>query len=177
MEKGLISDAQLTASSAWNNNPKRYGAHRARLNLDTWPAGWSTKKFDPKPWLQIDLGAHKMVTGVATQGLGKSVGEWVKTYRVGYSDDGVKWHVMRNGGRKKVGREYNHSCGNRTSTTIWQPCWRNEIAAITDSQKQKKTQSECLYSSIYYFCRFSLQIPTRRLLNEINFPQPLGLDG
>lgn len=109
MEKGLISDAQLTASSAWSNNPKRYGAHRARLNLNTWPAGWSTKKFDPKPWLQIDLGTQKMVTGVATQGLGKRVGEWVKTYRVAYSDDGVTWHVLRNGGRKKVSTKYNHS--------------------------------------------------------------------
>ncbi|XP_031557799.1 nidogen-like [Actinia tenebrosa] len=112
MEKGLISDAQLTASSAWSNNPKRHGAHRARLNLDTWPAGWSTKKFDPKPWVQIDLGTHTMVTGVATQGLGKSIGEWVKTYRVAYSDDGVTWYVLRNGGRKKI------FVANSDSTTV-----------------------------------------------------------
>ena len=103
MEKGLISDAQLSASSARFNNHKRYGAHRARLNLATWPSGWNAKTYDTRPWLQVDFGTPKMVTGIATQGLGHSASkEWVKTYKVASSDDGVTWFVLQKEGRRKV---------------------------------------------------------------------------
>ncbi|XP_048586390.1 uncharacterized protein LOC5504315 isoform X1 [Nematostella vectensis] len=113
IEEGIIEDAQMTASSAWNNNFKRYGAHRARINLESWPAGWNAKRFDPDPWLQIDLGSVKTVTSVATQGLGHgNHDEWVKTYRVSTSLDGETWFVHQNGDRDKI------FMGNNDGTTV-----------------------------------------------------------
>ncbi|EDO33126.1 predicted protein, partial [Nematostella vectensis] len=113
IEEGIIEDAQMTASSAWNNNFKRYGAHRARINLESWPAGWNAKRFDPDPWLQIDLGSVKTVTSVATQGLGHgNHDEWVKTYRVSTSLDGETWFVHQNGDRDKI------FMGNTDGTTV-----------------------------------------------------------
>ncbi|EDO33127.1 predicted protein [Nematostella vectensis] len=60
IEEGIIEDAQMIASSAWNNNFNSDGAHRARINLEFWPAGWNAKRFDPDPWLQIDLGIYPL---------------------------------------------------------------------------------------------------------------------
>lgn len=103
VENGRISDAQLSASSARFNNDKRFGGHRARLNLESWPAGWSAKTYDSRPWLQIDFGIEKMVTAIATQGLGHSTSkEWVKTFKVAVSDDGITWFVLQSDGREKV---------------------------------------------------------------------------
>lgn len=103
MERGLISDKQLSAHSAWNNNHKRYGASRARLYLNEWPQGWSAQKNDPSPWLQIDLLQIRTVTAVATQGYGNKEGrEWVKTYVLMTSREGEMWNAYKEGGRKRV---------------------------------------------------------------------------
>ena len=103
MESGLITDKQLSAHSAWNDNHARYGASRARLYLKEWPQGWSAQKNDPSPWLQIDLGLVRTVTAVATQGYGNDKEqEWVKTYTVMTSSDGERWTLYREGGRKRV---------------------------------------------------------------------------
>lgn len=103
MESGFITDQQLSAHSAWNNNRARYGAARARLYLNEWPQGWSAKKNDPSPWLQIDLLLVRTVTAVATQGYGnKNEKEWVKTYVIMTSHDGERWNAYKEGGRKRV---------------------------------------------------------------------------
>lgn len=103
MESGFITDQQLSAHSAWNNNRARYGAARARLYLNEWPQGWSAKKNDPSPWLQIDLLLVRTVTAVATQGYGnKNEKEWVKTYVIMTSRDGERWNAYKEGGRKRV---------------------------------------------------------------------------
>ena len=103
MGSGAITDQQLSAHSAWNNNHQRYGASRARLYLNEWPQGWSAQKNDPSPWLQIDLLETRTVTAVATQGYGnKKDKEWVKTYVLMTSLDGQRWNLYREGGRKRV---------------------------------------------------------------------------
>lgn len=106
MESGFITDQQLSAHSAWNNNRPRYGAARARLYLSEWPQGWSAQKNDPSPWLQIDLLLMRTVTAVATQGYGnKNEKEWVKTYEIMTSRDGERWNAYKEGGRKRVRQE------------------------------------------------------------------------
>ena len=103
MENGRILDRQLSASSAWDDNTLRYGSSRARLRMASWPPGWNAKKNDPNPWLQIDLGSIKTVTGVATQGYGASqTKEWVKTYSVLTSSDGKNWETYKVGNKEKV---------------------------------------------------------------------------
>ena len=93
MESGAIKDAQISASTQWNNN---YGTSRARLNLKLTRVkggAWVTRVLDLKQWLQVDLGSHTIVTGVATQGRNAPRSwQWVTKYRLQYSTDGVNFH-------------------------------------------------------------------------------------
>ena len=93
MESGAIKDAQISASTQWNNN---YGTSRARLNLKVTGVkggAWVTRVLDLKQWLQVDLGSYTIVTGVATQGRNEPrLRQWVTKYRLQYSTDGVNFH-------------------------------------------------------------------------------------
>lgn len=90
LENGFITDKQLSAFSAYNNDSSTYGAHRARLNLNSWPPGYRAFKIahsNTLPWIRIDLRQQLVVTGIATQGYGDpSVAEWVSSYRLMYAD-------------------------------------------------------------------------------------------
>jgi len=117
MENGLISDAQLSASSQWNDLE---GAHRGRLHLtEVWDplhqsGGWVSKINDVNQWLQIDvLGLTRnyvRVTRVSTQGRETtSYGElYVKTYKLQYSNDGVNFQYYKESGtaNAKVTRHF-----------------------------------------------------------------------
>ena len=117
MENGLISDAQLSASSQWNDLE---GAHRGRLHLtEVWDplhesGGWVSKLNDVNQWLQIDvLGLTRnyvRVTRVSTQGReSTSYGQlYVKTYKLQYSNDGVNFQYYKESGstNAKVTRHF-----------------------------------------------------------------------
>ncbi|KAK3750410.1 hypothetical protein QZH41_016970 [Actinostola sp. cb2023] len=95
-----IPDSSFTASSYLyqDSDPsnKRYMPYNARLN-EQW--GWSPRDNDNSTdYLQIDLGAVRVITAVATQGNGgKTPGEspfkeWVKTYKLEFKkDDSSEW--------------------------------------------------------------------------------------
>ena len=51
--------------------------------------------WDSDPYLQIDFGQETVITGVATQGLGYPIENWVKKYSLNYSCDGVNWKTYR----------------------------------------------------------------------------------
>ena len=103
MESGAIKDAQISASTQWNNN---YGTSRARLNLKLTgvkTGAWSSRVLDLKQWLQVDLGRYTFVTGIATQG--RNVNwqhDWVTKYRLQYSTDGVNFHFYKEKGDNSV---------------------------------------------------------------------------
>ena len=82
MESGAITDAQISASSQWDNN---HGASRARLhmlfNRKTKQRGaWSSSSSDLNQWLEINLGGYTTLTRVATQGRSDHA-QWVTKYR------------------------------------------------------------------------------------------------
>ena len=90
MESGAITDAQISASSQWDNNR---GASRARLHMlfnrkTTQRGAWSSSSNDLNQWLEINLGGYTTLTRVATQGRSDHA-QWVTKYRLQYSDDGV----------------------------------------------------------------------------------------
>ena len=94
MESGAISDAQISASSQWDNN---HGSHRARLNKRSFGnkrGAWSSLKNDIYQWLQVDLGTYTTVTRIATQGR-SDMSQWVTKYRLQYSEDGVNFHFYK----------------------------------------------------------------------------------
>ncbi|PFX33163.1 Neuropilin-2 [Stylophora pistillata] len=96
MESGAIKDAQITASTQWDDN---HAPQRARLNMKLTGVkrgAWLSRVKDLKQWLQVDLGSYTTVTGVATQGRnGHWPEQWVTKYRLQYSNDGVNFHYYK----------------------------------------------------------------------------------
>ena len=88
-----IRDEQMSASSAYDNDYATFGAHRARLNLTSWPAGYraNTEKADYFPYLKINLDQEMVITGIATQGFGNaSLNVWLESYMVLYDKRGAE---------------------------------------------------------------------------------------
>ena len=88
-----IRDDQMSASSAYDNDFATFGAHRARLNLKSWPPGYraNTETFVPFHWLKINMDHDTVITGIATQGYGNSsFNEWVTNYMVFYDKIGAE---------------------------------------------------------------------------------------
>ena len=101
MENGQIRDSQITASSQWDVN---HGPTNARLNIKARggrTGAWSSRRNDVNQWLQIDFKYRATITEILTQGR-KSYNQWIKTYTVSYSDDGVHFKFSRQGGLHKV---------------------------------------------------------------------------
>ena len=94
MENGAISDAQISASSQWDDN---HGPHRARLNRRRFGnkrGAWVALNNDIYQWLQVDLRTYTTVTRIATQG-SSDWNEWVTKYSLQYSEDGVNFHFYK----------------------------------------------------------------------------------
>ena len=102
MEKGAISDGQISASSQLNAN---HEASQGRLNLK---GSWSAYANDAKQWLQIDLGSNRLtVTRVATQG-SNFQSQWVINYTLKYSDDGLNFQLYKQQGQSE--HKVRHLC-------------------------------------------------------------------
>lgn len=82
-----IRDEQMSVNSAYNDDFATFGAHRARLNLTSWPPGYRANKQREGffSWLAVNLDHDMVITGIATQGYGNSsVQEWVESYIIYY---------------------------------------------------------------------------------------------
>ncbi|GIX94553.1 SCO-spondin, partial [Caerostris darwini] len=90
MESGTIYDFQITASSSLN--PELYPVN-ARLDSDT---AWAPKLDDSDPYIQVDLIVPTNITGVMTRGR-NDANEWVKTYEIEFSDNGLEWESQETG--------------------------------------------------------------------------------
>ena len=97
MDSGAITDAQITASSQWNDN---HAARQARLHFKKAfgkQGSWSSRTNDLKQWLQIDLGQYTTVTRIATQGRHGTDpwDQYVTAYKLQYSYDGVTFQFYK----------------------------------------------------------------------------------
>ena len=94
LESGKVSDSQLNASHNFPN----FSSPKGRLNNEE---AWCTGKKGQ--YLQIDLLEVRHVSALATQGYKGSFSNYVKTYEIEYSYDGVKWFDYEDdSGKKKV---------------------------------------------------------------------------
>ena len=105
MEDGSVLDSQITASSEWGvHSLAIYG----RLDQSSQPSNytgtgaWSPQFVNENQWIQADLGAQKMVTGVMLQGREDCChqypqfgGQWVTKFKVEYSDDEENWEFVQ----------------------------------------------------------------------------------
>ena len=94
----LIKDVQISASSEWNGD---HAAIQGRLNFlahQRKKGGWSAKHNNVNQWIQVDLLTKTTVTQMATQGR-NACNQWVKKYRMQYSDDGVNFSFYQTPGQ------------------------------------------------------------------------------
>ena len=97
MEDGRITDSQITASSEYVD-AMYHGPTNARLNKPAESGvasgSWAAQTMDTNQWIQVDLKIATWVTGVMIQGRA-GTNQWVKKFKVQYSDDGEKWKYIR----------------------------------------------------------------------------------
>ncbi|CAH3132495.1 unnamed protein product [Porites lobata] len=96
MEKGSITNAQITASTQ-HHSP--YRSYHARLNSNH--GSWVPRTNNGHQWLQVDLGKKTEVTGIKTQGR-YNAHQWVKSYRVSYSNDGSTFQIYKENNKVKI---------------------------------------------------------------------------
>mgnify|MGYP001793516290 CR=1 FL=1 len=102
-----IEDKRLPSGAFFvsSQNNYAYGGERARINqMNTRgrSGGWYSQRNDKLQWLCIDLGRVTPVTGVATQGRYDG-NQWVTTYLLSYSRNGIKYYPYSELGRVRVG--------------------------------------------------------------------------
>ncbi|XP_028408851.1 fibrillin-1-like isoform X4 [Dendronephthya gigantea] len=101
VEYGRVLDSQLSASSEWDAN---HGAENGRLNFKAQgrrQGAWSSKYNDGQQWIQVNFGLQATVTEILTQGRSNAY-QWVKSYSVSYSKDGLNFFTYRVNGLVKV---------------------------------------------------------------------------
>nr|XP_058953353.1 uncharacterized protein LOC131780773 [Pocillopora verrucosa] len=98
MENGAIPDNKLTASTEQSaNTPAKNG----RMNYIS-GSSWCARASDTNPYLQIDLQTLHIICAVSTQG-NSQADQWVKTYTLQLSTDGITWTLYKElGGQVKV---------------------------------------------------------------------------
>ncbi|XP_052568205.1 lactadherin isoform X1 [Peromyscus californicus insignis] len=106
LKNNSIPDSQITASSSyktWNLRAFGWYPHLGRLDMQGKINAWTAQSNSNKEWLQVDLGTQKEVTGIITQGA-RDFGhiQYVASYKVAYSNDGVQWTVYEEQGTSKV---------------------------------------------------------------------------
>eukprot|EP00794_Sanderia_malayensis_P007927 gene7927-8782_t len=92
MERRIISDAQITASSTYNQNT--HTGKEARLhNGRCWCSASGTQILDQ--WVKIDLEKRLRVTGIAIQGDPAYTPNYIKKFKLKYSIDGTIYFVAK----------------------------------------------------------------------------------
>ncbi|XP_073249874.1 uncharacterized protein [Porites lutea] len=94
LANGLIRDNQLTASS------EAAQAKNGRLNFIA-GSSWCASTNDSNPYLEIDLEAVHIICAVSTQGNAQG-SQWVETYFLQSSTDGMTWTDYEEDGQIKV---------------------------------------------------------------------------
>lgn len=91
LQSGRVKGTKMTASSYYNNALKpEYG----RLNRRQGQGSWSARHNNHNQYFQVDFGAVKKITQVATQSR-HNVHQWVTAYYLYYSVDGAHWNLYK----------------------------------------------------------------------------------
>ncbi|CAK8680046.1 unnamed protein product [Clavelina lepadiformis] len=110
LKDGRVRDGDITASSAWDN---AHLAHFARLDnrrtpgnsLGAWASGINSNQPPTAgDWIQIDLRAPTLLTGVVTQGrpVADTLEQWVTSYKVAYGNSTDNLQTIQQGGQDLI---------------------------------------------------------------------------
>lgn len=99
MQNGKILDSQIKASSVHNAN---HQPHFGRLNKINRGGGcWIPISNTLQEWLQVDFKRRATITAILTQGR-HNHNQWVKTYTLSYSKDGIDFIAYTKNGKLHV---------------------------------------------------------------------------
>ena len=102
MQNRRIRNVAITSSSRWDNHHAPYLARLQNQRRGRYMGGWSAGVNNAFQWLQIDLGRPTKVVRISTQGR-PTVNQWVTSYYLLYSQDGVYFAFYFERNTKKVG--------------------------------------------------------------------------
>ena len=122
MEKGLILDGQITASSVYST----YRPATGRLNF----GGWSPLTSENiNSWFQVDFETFATVTSIFTQGH-QSSSYWVTTFIVSFSNDGRNFQDYLEFGKPKVSKPIQqllYSLPNHVEIPTYRKCFYHVV--------------------------------------------------
>lgn len=95
MQSGKIPNSRIKASSEWSTS---WSAGYGRLHGEKC---WIARHRDTNQWLQIDFKYRATITEILTQGR-RRANQWVTSYIVAYSDDGMNFKTYKANGQDKV---------------------------------------------------------------------------
>jgi hypothetical protein len=87
----VVPYERLEYSSTWGNIPKG-GSDCGQGMLDS-PEAWCSATYEVNQWIQMDAGNLSVINGVVTQGRRTNPDQWVTSYFIQVSIDGVTWHA------------------------------------------------------------------------------------
>ncbi|NXX97961.1 DCBD1 protein, partial [Centropus bengalensis] len=89
-------------TSSWWHEVDPLGQDRAwvaeRAALGTAGHSWAAESSSEAPWLELDLGTRRNITGIITKGSSEHHDYYVTSYRVSSSRDGKNWRPYRGTG-------------------------------------------------------------------------------
>ncbi|EDO48089.1 predicted protein [Nematostella vectensis] len=118
-----VPNRHLSASSRWDRN---HGANRGRLNARRHGSrigAWSARTNNRYQWIQVYFPRPKTVTNIATQGR-QDANQWVKSYYVTFSVNGVQFVPYKVKGKRKIFR------GNKNRNSITYNTFNPPIKAL-----------------------------------------------
>ncbi|XP_060082838.1 adipocyte enhancer-binding protein 1-like, partial [Ylistrum balloti] len=96
-----VDSTALTASSKWANPGLDHGPENSRLNHERFTnstrsmtGSWSSAKNNDQQYIQVRFPRKTEVKAILLRGRNERISQWVKTYHLLYSEDGVNWATV-----------------------------------------------------------------------------------
>ncbi|KXJ28705.1 Polycystic kidney disease protein 1-like 2 [Exaiptasia diaphana] len=99
MNTGYISDNAISSSASFSSQTL---PNFARLHRVKELGGWQANSSIDKSYIEVDLGADMMITGISTQGPGLIANNYVTSYNVSYRRENSTWTTYQENGTTKV---------------------------------------------------------------------------
>ncbi len=93
-----LPNSAFSASSFWRNDMAGHGPPNARMGSTATVSNWSAGDNNPNQWIQVDLGLSYLLRAIGTRGRSRDLDQWVTSYRLSTSIDGVNWQVYQQNG-------------------------------------------------------------------------------
>ena len=103
MESGYLPDSALSASTSYDANHIPQFSRLNKIPARGKAGAWCAASNNRNQWLQVFFGRETTVTKVAIQGRYSCCSQWVASFKLSYSSDGIHWAWYRlSDGQTKV---------------------------------------------------------------------------